>query len=291
MNNRFQLVAILALTLTTFPGMAAAQDQTTVRVRRQAVVLEQPRGDGISVGTVKAGDAVQVLDRQGKWLLVAAPAADAAWKRGWLHEQYVEGGAAVAAPSAKPKRPGRLQVRGFAHGGGTLFDARDSFETILGSWVGSVFGGGGQIVFPNGAFAQVSVDRFRDTGSRALVSGEQVFTLDSTALITLRPIQVTAGYRSATSGPFAPYFGAGIGWHTLTEESPSLPAAGSIEESGLGYHVVGGVEYSLTRWLGVAGEAQWTAVPDVLGETGISAVFQEDNLGGTTFRLKFIVGF
>jgi hypothetical protein len=44
-------------------------------------------------------------------------------------------------------------------------------------------------------------------------------------------------------------------------------------------------------WLALAGEAQWTAVPKALGETGLSAAFGEDDLGGTTFRFKLIVGY
>jgi len=31
-------------------------------------------------------------------------------------------------------------------------------------------------------------------------------------------------------------------------------------------------------------------VPNALGESGISSVFSEKNLGGTTFRLKIVVG-
>jgi hypothetical protein len=82
-----------------------------------------------------------------------------------------------------------------------------------------------------------------------------------------------------------------VGWHVFTEESPSLVAAERIREGKLGYHVPGGVEIPVGRWLAVAGEAQWTAVPKLLGETGLSAAFGEDDLGGTTVRFKLIVGY
>jgi hypothetical protein len=36
--------------------------------------------------------------------------------------------------------------------------------------------------------------------------------------------------------------------------------------------------------------AQWATVPKALGESGISAVYGERNLGGTSFRFKLIVG-
>lgn len=59
----------------------------------------------------------------------------------------------------------------------------------------------------------------------------------------------------------------------------------------MGYHLLGGVEIPIGRWLALAGEAQWTAVPKALGETGVLAAFAEDDLGGTTFRFKLIVGY
>ncbi len=40
----------------------------------------------------------------------------------------------------------------------------------------------------------------------------------------------------------------------------------------------------------MAGEIQRTVVPSVLGDTGVSVLFPEDDLGGTAFRFKLIVG-
>jgi opacity protein-like surface antigen len=123
------------------------------------------------------------------------------------------------------------------------------------------------------------------------VSGSRIFTLDVPARITVRPALFSVGYRSATSRRYAPYVGAGVGWHSLKEESPAVPGAELTAKAKLGYHVLGGMEFPLGRWTAVAGEVQWATVPDALGETGVSAVFDEDDLGGTTFRFKFLVGF
>jgi hypothetical protein len=53
---------------------------------------------------------------------------------------------------------------------------------------------------------------------------------------------------------------------------------------------MGGATVRLTRWLGVGGEFAWTTVPDAIGSGGVSAEFNEDNLGGTSLRLKILVG-
>lgn len=292
MPRRTRFIAIAVLLGGMFAAVpAAAQAPTTARVTRAAVVLEQPRGDSLRVATVSAGDVLEVHEQQGAWFRVTPqtpPGTAPPWERGWIHASYLDSSVA-AAFEAPARAPGRLQIRGFGQAGGTLFTADDSFDTILGSPFGPIVGGGAQVVFPNSAFVQVSFERFRETGSRALVSGDQVFTVDTPATIEVRPVMVTVGYLAREYGRFAPYLGGGIGWHTLTEESPSV--ANPVRESKVGYHLVAGTEFGLARWVALAGEVQWAAVPDLIGETGISAAFQEDDLGGTTFRFKFIIGY
>jgi opacity protein-like surface antigen len=211
--------------------------------------------------------------------------------RGWIRAgsaQLVSGSLHIGST---PRPPGRFTVRGFGQTGGTVFDARDSFDTLVGSTFGLMSGGGGQVVFPNGAYAQVGFDRFRKTGSRVLVSGNQLFMLDSPTQLTVTPILGTVGYRAPGYSRFAPYVGGGLGWHSLREESPGLAATDRIDESKLGYHVVGGIEFPIARFLAIGGEAQYASVPKALGQTGLSAVYGEENLGGGTFRFKVIVGY
>ena len=270
---------------------AHAQTVTTTRVTAPTVVREQPRGDSQRVGTVAAGDVLEVYEQNGPWFLVgpsSSAGAKPTWERGWIHASFIEAPAGPAFQPAAPT-PGRLRIRAFGQVGGTLFTADDSFDTVLGSPFGPIYGGGAQVVFPNSAFIQVSYERFRETGTRALVSGTQIFTVDTPATVEVQPIAVTVGYLSPPSGRLAPYLGAGIGWHVLTEESPTISQT-RTREGKPGYHIVGGVEFVISRWVAVAGEAQWAYVPDLIGETGISAAFEEDDLGGGTFRFKFIVG-
>ena len=294
MNLKHFTVALAIVAGTTVPRPATAQSGLTLRVIRPAAVLEQPRGDSVVLGSLEKGTVVEVLDQQGSWFLVSAPAQEPrpSWRRGWIHADAVEvaGGPMPGAPAPAAK-PGRTHVRGFGQAGGTLFTASDSFDVLLDSSFGTMFGGGAQVAFPNGLFAQVSYERFRKTGTRALVSGTQVFTIDTPLRITVTPLQFTVGYRQPTAARVLPYVGGGIGWHTLKEESSTLPDAEIVDEGHVGYHVVGGAEFALARWAWIAGEVQWAAVPKALGDTGISAVLDEDDLGGTTFRVKFIVGY
>lgn len=62
-----------------------------------------------------------------------------------------------------------------------------------------------------------------------------------------------------------------------------------IDERFNGFHIVGGAEYRVMKWLAVGGEVLWSSV-DALGTGGVSEVFNENSLGGTTLRLKVTVG-
>lgn len=274
--------------------VARAEAQTgTLRTTHTAVVMELPRGDAVVVGSVEAGKVMEYLDRQGDWFLVTPPAdAPGAWLRGWIQLRFVQvtSGAAPSAASAATASRGGWHVRGFGQAAGTWFSASNSFETIVGSSLGFVYGGGGQLVFPNGSYVEGGVTRFNKTGSRALVSGNEIFILDIPHVVTVMPIEFTWGYRWGTMSKPSPYAGLGLGWHELREESSGLQDDPNASKGHIGYHFLAGAEFPLARWLWLAGEIKWAGVPGLIGETGVSAVYDENDLGGTTLSLKILIG-
>ena len=74
------------------------------------------------------------------------------------------------------------------------------------------------------------------------------------------------------------------------ETSSFSTPAEDVDERFNGYHVIGGVEYKVLRWLGLGGEAAWTTIPDAIGSGGASKEFGETELGGTSFRAKITIG-
>ena len=87
-----------------------------------------------------------------------------------------------------------------------------------------------------------------------------------------------------------PFLGGGY-TRMRYEESSDFAAAGEdVNESFNGFHVKGGAEVRLTSWVGVAGEAVWSSIPDALGTGGASLAFDETNLGGTSVRLSLVIG-
>jgi opacity protein-like surface antigen len=187
--------------------------------------------------------------------------------------------------------PAGVTVRGVADLGMTSFAASESFKAVLGSSSGPVFGGGVELV-ERSYFLVARVARFRNTGERIAHLRGEIFNLGIPATVTIIPFELSGGYRFRTACRVVPYAGGGIGWHRYRETSEFSSDDESVSETFTGYHLLGGAELRLSRYFGVGGEAQWTTVPDALGQDpgGISTEFGETNLGGFTLRAKLVIG-
>jgi opacity protein-like surface antigen len=193
------------------------------------------------------------------------------------------------APARQP-----LAVRAFGDLGISRFAAGDTFKATLGSSSGVFFGGGVELVLPQQWFVNLRVSHFGKSGERVFVQDDEVFPLGIDMKVGITPIEVSAGYRFGAPGQsrkLIPYLGGGIGWHRYTETSEFADAAENVSETFTGYHVLGGAEYRLGRMFAIAGEAQWTTVPDALsGVSSAGDAFGESNLGGLGLRVRLIVG-
>ena len=116
------LSTVVMMNLLTLPALA--QTVTSVRVIGIAVVLENPRGDSVMLGTVEPGELLEVLDQQGRWYFVRAPEGTDSWRRGWVADRFVE--VLGATPPDPSDSPLGLQnaVRGFAQLGGNFFSGQ-----------------------------------------------------------------------------------------------------------------------------------------------------------------------
>ncbi len=195
-----------------------------------------------------------------------------------------------AAPAEAQTR--EFMLRGFGDIGSTTLTAEKSFTAVLGSESGRVFGGGVEAVLPQRVFVNVRASRFREVGQRVFLFNGEQFDLGIPTTITVTPVELTGGYRFDFGRRLIPYGGAGLGWHRYEETSRFAEADENVDERFKGYHVIGGAEFRLARWIAAAAEAQWATVPDALGgdPNSVSHEFDESDLGGVTFRVKVVLG-
>lgn len=185
-------------------------------------------------------------------------------------------------------RPG-ASLRGLAFVNHSSFTASKTFDAVLGTASGTMFGGGAQVVLPGGVFVQGELERFRKVGQRVFVFEDQVFPLGIKDTVTVTPVTISGGYRYGRFPRLMPYGGAGIGWHLFEETSDFAEADENIRSWTRGYHALAGVEFRVWRWIGAALETRYTWVPDAF-DGGVAASFSETDLGGSSIRAKLIIG-
>jgi opacity protein-like surface antigen len=194
------------------------------------------------------------------------------------------GGAHTASAQVEPT----IGVRGFFDAGSQSFLAADTFNAIFGDHRGTFVGGGGQFRWKNVLF-EVSASRFKESGERIFVSNGQVFKLGIPTTVTIRPIELTGAWRFRQLWHVRPYAGGGIGWHRYEESSQFAEPAENVEFTERSYHVVGGGEIRIWRWIAAAGEIRYRTVRDAIGEGGASREYGEDDLGGTSVAFRILV--
>lgn len=298
---------------TPAPSVPAAQvaATTVVRTTRDRAMV-WARNPSRVIATLPADVTLDALARDAQWIEVRLPEqfGGPGNVRGFVfdgHLAHVSGPALTALPrsaiaeeragavpeGAARRRPAsrapRFGIRGYAEGAYQWFTAADSFKAILDTSGGLFYGGGGQVHL-GPVYVDVGVSRFEKTGERAFVFEGDVFRLGIPDRITMTPVVVTAGYRFPIRDRIVPYVGGGVGSLKFEETSDFADAGENVSERFTSYHGVAGMEYSVTRWVFVAGEVRYASVPDALGAPGISGEFDESNLGGVSVAVKVLVG-
>ena len=105
-----------------------------------------------------------------------------------------------------------IDIKGYGLVGGMSFAASESFDAVLDTSSGVIFGGGAEVGLPwGGLYFGVGAWRFSEEGERVFVSGSEVFPLGIPLTIEVTPIEVTGGWRFKNVSPrFVPYVGGGL---------------------------------------------------------------------------------
>jgi opacity protein-like surface antigen len=195
------------------------------------------------------------------------------------------------ASAATPTEPA-VRLRAFVLATEQRFAAGTTFNATLGSRNAPFFGGGLEVVMRRGLFVDATVSHLDKTGQRAFVNNGQIFQLGIPLEVTLTPVEVSGGYRlsMARHARVIPYAGAGVGWYSYRETSDFASSGENVDTTHAGFLVVGGVEVRLQKWIRAAADAQYTVIPGILGQGGLSKDLSEKDLGGLAARIRVILG-
>lgn len=200
-------------------------------------------------------------------------------------------GLALTAPASAQNAPA-IAIRPFVMVTDQSFAAIDTFDAAFGKTYFPFFGAGVQVVYNDGFFAELGASRFRQTGQRAYVSGGKAFKLGIPLTATITPFELTGGYRFRLRNlpRVRPYAAAGFGSYSYQETSSFSDAGEDVDTRHTGYVLNGGAEFRLHRWVGLAVDVQYSHVPGILGNAGVSQQAGESDLGGVAGRFKLVVG-
>ena len=199
---------------------------------------------------------------------------------------------AFAQVSVPPPAPPNSSLRLFALASAQRFTAGDTFEAVFDGAVHPFFGGGLQAVVKRNWFIEGTISYFKKTGERAFVFQGETTGLGIPLTASVLPLEFTAGYRfvGAPKSRVTPYLGGGIGAYKYKESSDFDESGDEVDTTQAGYQLLAGVEFRMTRRLWSAIDIQYTHVPGILGEGGISAELGDDDLGGIAVRYRLMVG-
>ena len=212
---------------------------------------------------------------------------------------FIAGAIALGWPAAPARAQSApcIALRPFAEVSGERFAATQSFNATFGQSVEPLYGGGLDVTFRDRYFVDLAASRFKKTGDQVFVNNGQVFHLGLPMTATLTPVELIGGYRfhpRLHRQPIAwliPYAGGGVGWYGYQQTSAFAQPSENIDTRKAGVVVIGGAEFRVYRWIGIAGDVVYTHVPGILGsDPSVSHAFAEDDLGGVAGRFRVIVG-
>jgi Outer membrane protein beta-barrel domain len=197
---------------------------------------------------------------------------------------------ALAWLAAVPAAAQDLSFRPYAMFAEQKFDAAKTFTAVFGDASGSFWGGGVNVTQDDRFYLDVGASRFKRTGQRAFVNNGTTFPTGIALTASVTPLEFSAGYRFMKGSRIRPYAGGGVGIYRYQETSDFQADGEAVDTRHAGAIVEGGAEFRFHPWVGASADVHYTHVPGILGDAGISKDEGESNLGGFSFRVRFIVG-
>ena len=185
----------------------------------------------------------------------------------------------------------QFNVRPFVLFADERFAASKTFDATLQTSVVPFLGGGVDVVVKRRFFVDLTISHLSRDGQRAFINNGTVFRLGIPLSVTSTSVDVTGGYRFiARRSRIIPYVGLGFGSYSYRETSDFAAAGEDVDIGHLGFVMLGGAEFRVTRRVGISGDAHYTRVPGILGQGGLSKDAGENDFGGIAARLRVIIG-
>lgn len=301
MTGRCIFLAFVWLTVGSVIDVMA--QETTAIVIEPAPIYLTPDASRTPLRTLAVNTPLRVIDEKGEWLQVEFRDPQFGARTGYLARNKVRiRSAQLPDPipatqrpdvTPEPLRERQRQAWGIhAYGtyGSSVFAAKETLNAVAGSTRFANLGGGVTITnLWRNLFVDLGASQAKVDGHRVFVDGDTVYDLGIPLNVTVRPIDIAAGWR-VTSGRLSTFLGAGMTSLYYEETSAFAEAADNVKDRRAGALFVGGIDVAVIKWVQLGGELRYRAVKRILGEGGASSVFGEDQVGGLSAGMRVSVG-
>ena len=170
-----------------------------------------------------------------------------------------------------------------------MTNARDSATALFGSSGGPTFGGFVRYGLGRSLFVGAGARLFQRSGTRAFAAGPNspAFSLGHPLDVRVIPAYALLGYRFMPDSRLSPYIAIGPGFTSYREESTVAGLSFDTSNSKVSGHAALGLEFG-TGKIRAGLEAMYTTVPNIIGEDGISQVYEENDVGGVSLAARLV---
>lgn len=173
-----------------------------------------------------------------------------------------------------------------------MSNAQQSAKAIFGdSSGGGTIGGFLRLGLGQSFFVAAHGRYFQREGERVFVAapGSPVFRLGHPLTIRLIPVYGMVGYRFGHSSRWAPYVALGAGatsYHEKSDVAGLIETASATKAAG---HAAAGLDF-LAGPVRFGAEVMYSTVPNTIGESGVSKVYGEKDVGGLSVVARLAFG-
>jgi opacity protein-like surface antigen len=173
-----------------------------------------------------------------------------------------------------------------------MTNANKSAKAIFdGKTGGGTIGGFVRVGLGQSFFLEAHGRHFQKTGERVFLADPagEVFRLGHPLTIRMIPVYGAVGYRFLPNSHFAPYVTIGLGATSYKETSDVAGLVETQSASKFSGHGALGVDY-LAGPLRFGVEVGYSTVPNTIGDSGVSKVYGEKDVGGLTVLARLAFG-
>lgn len=276
--------------------------ETTAVVIEPAPIYLTPDATRTPLRTLAVNTTLRVIGEKGEWFRVEFRDPQFGPRVGYVARDKVRIRFAqrqlpepITTPSTQKPNVGRQSARawgvqGYGTYGNIAFAATETLNAVAGGTRFANVGGGVAITnLWRNLFIDVGTSQTKVDGHRVFVDGETVYKLGIPLDVTVRPIDVAAGWR-VTSGRLSTFIGAGMTSLHYEETSAFAEADENVTDRRAGGLILVGIDVAVVKWVQLGGEVRYRAVKGILGEGGASGAFGEDHVGGFSAGMRVSVG-